>query len=213
MLSLYEQIKQEQASDYNNGLYGAYKFNVFSTLNKLCNAQLSDFQISIFIEDDVIYDENSRKLSRKYFIPRLVMISNRYTPDWLLANIDEDLSLQYICRLHQKATRLPLRDIYRIDEWSGKITDPKKETLLKDLLDRNYSSPEEFYKEFIPSYKHIRPFKHGNNLILYLLLTRECLKHNNMPPILDASYLIKTDSERMRKALEEATSQIYDLRY
>ena len=213
MLSLYKQIRHELEADYNNGLYGAYKFNFFSTINNLYNVHLTDFQLNIFIEDDMIYDEESKLLIGRAFIPRLLLIVNRYTPDWLISNMDEDLSSPYLCRIHRQVTQLPLRDIYRVYEWSGHFVVPEKEAIVSNLLEEEYSSPIQWYESFVPLFKKIRPFKHGNNLVLYVLFVRECLKHNYMPPILDGLHFVEINSGNMKKLLDDATNDIYELRY
>ena len=211
MHPLYDQLQKERRDNYNNGLYYVYKHNIISTISNLCHLHLTPFHVSIFIEDDMI-PADTKNLPSK--IPRkLILGSNRYTPDWMLDHFHDNLGSQYLCELHRQLTFLPLRDIFRIDSWSGKILSPQKEETLAGILFQEHESLGDWYRHVVPEIRKLMPFKHGNVLFLYMLFVRECLKWDAFPPVLQGDYLSMEAHPDIDMLLAEANAQVSDLRY
>lgn len=219
MYSLYDQLQKERTDRYDNGLYYIYKYNIFSTINNLFNINLSSFQTNTFIQDDIIPTDITPLLKKATSkIPRkLILISNRYTPNWILDHLNDELTLENLCNMHKQITFLPLREIYRISTWSGKILSQHRELILLQALSAHYANIMDWYENVVPVCRKQRLFKHGNTLFAYILFVQECLRQELFPPILNSNCLnLELNNDLLSDvelAIVNTNSEILNLRY
>lgn len=197
-MDLIKRMKHEREGKIR-GIYWLFQVNMAFNSNKIEGSQLSKEQTGYLFDEEKIYSENGEAIPLDD-IQEAINHFNAF--DYILDNVDEEISLDMIKQLHyfikrntkdEKNPLTPIGDFKIVENVIGSlnpittISPEKVEDELIKLLDE-YSVKKvielEEIVDFHVTFEKIHPFADGNGRVGRLIVFKECLKNNIIPSII-----------------------------
>ncbi len=198
MMDLINHMRYERLGKIR-GIYWLMQINMAFNSNKIEGSQLNQEQTQLLFDEGKIYSENGESLS----LDDINETVNHFSAfNYILDNVYEDVDtdmmkqLHFILKNNTSDVNNPLTPVGKFKKVGNVIgsldpintTDPEDVERGLDLLLNDYSNRENIELEdvvdFHVRFEQIHPFADGNGRVGRLIVFKECLKNNIMPPII-----------------------------
>lgn len=189
-------LQEEKASKYSGGIYHKTQIDLTYNSNHMEGSRLTHDQTRFIFETNTIGIENE-----VVNVDDIIETTNHFRCiDMIIDHVKTELNEKFIKELHfilKSGTSDSKKDWFAVGDYKkfpnevGNMKTPLPEevdNLMKDLLKEYNSKKEKTFEDILDfhvQFERIHPFQDGNGRIGRLIMSKECLKYNIVPFIIE----------------------------